>query len=294
MVTTTAVMRATVAVLALVASAASWAQDAAALKAQHARLGAELTNNQFKRPLHLPSTDGAGKISGEVFAVVDQPFAVVSNALHSAKAWCDVMILHLNVKRCKTGPSSVPQRMTIDIGRKFDQPLTDAYRFDFAYKLASRQGDYLNVMLDAAQGPMGTRDYVVQFEAVALDATRSFLHLSYGYRYGAAAGIAMQTYLATAGSSKVGFSVVGQGEDGQPAYIGGTRGAIERNTMRYYVAIQAYLGALALPSAQQFEKRIIDWHDGVERFPKQLRELERGEYLAMKRKEIQRQNLPGD
>ena len=73
------------------------------------------------------------------------------------------------------------------------------------------------------------------------------MHLSYSYDYGVAARVAMQGYLATIGRDKVGFSVVGTQADGQPVYIGGTRGVVERNTMRYYLAIEAYLGALSLP-----------------------------------------------
>ena len=127
----------------------------------------------------------------------------------------------------------------------------------------------------------------------ALDARRSIVHLSYAYRFGVAARLAMQGYLATAGRNKVGFSVVGTNPDGQPQHIGGTRGVIERNTMRYYLAIEAYLGALSLPPGQQFEKRLADWQSGVERYPLQLRELERSDYLAMKRDQVRRQQAAG-
>jgi len=41
------------------------------------------------------------------------------------------------------------------------------------------------------------------------------------------------------GSDKVGFSIVGQGADGQPTLVGGVRGMLERNTMRYYLAVDA-------------------------------------------------------
>ena len=114
-------------------------------------------------------------------------------------------------------------------------------------------------------------------------------HLTYAYGDDLAVLAAMQGYLATIGRNKVGFSVVGHKPDGAPLYIGSTRGVVERNTMRYYVAIEAYLGALALPEAQQFERRLAAWFAGVERYPAQLRELELGEYLALKREQAQRQ-----
>lgn len=76
---------------------------------------------------------------------------------------------------------------------------------------------------------------------------------------------------------------------GRGKYIGGMRGVVERNTMRYYLAVEAYLGALSAPADSRLEKRLNGWHDAVERYPLQLHELNRDEYLAMKRKEIQRQ-----
>ena len=53
----------------------------------------------------------------------------------------------------------------------------------------------------------------------------------------------MQGYLATGGRDKVGFSIVGKTASGAPQYLDGMRAVVERNTMRYYLAIDAYLGA---------------------------------------------------
>ena len=64
----------------------------------------------------------------------------------------------------------------------------------------------------------------------------------------------MQSYLATAGSSKVGFSVVDRKADGTPVHIRNLRGVIERNTMRYYLAIEAFLGAHAAPEVRPGRK----------------------------------------
>jgi hypothetical protein len=176
--------------------------------------------------------------------------------------------------------------LSLNIGRKFEQPLADTYQVDFLYRVVVATPDYLQVMLNAEQGPLGTSNYRVKLEAVQLDSQRNFLHFSYSYDYGIAARMAMQSYLATAGRNKVGFSTVGHQADGQPAYAGGIRGIVERNTMRYFLAIEAYLGA---PAPQQLEKRLSDWYAGVERYPLQLKNIERSEYLEMKRKEVQAQ-----
>ena len=76
-------------------------------------------------------------------------------------------------------------------------------------------------------------------------------------------------------------------KEGQPVYINGVRGMVERNAMRYYLAIEAYFGAMSAPTAQQQqEKRLHDWFALTEEHPRQLHEMERDEYLAIKRREL--------
>jgi hypothetical protein len=59
--------------------------------------------------------------------------------------------------------------------------------------------------------------------------------------------------------------------------------------MRYYLAIESFLGAQSAPAAERVEKSLRDWFTAIERYPRQLHEMERGEYLAMKRMEYARQ-----
>jgi len=265
------------------------AQDAAALRAKHDSLREKLADNPFRRPLVLESTQSSGDLAGEVYAVVDQPFGVVGPALRSMDHWCDLLILHLNVKGCSFAGKPPSEVLSLVVGRKFDQPLDDGYKVDFAYSTPAASADYLRVQMSAETGPMGTRNYRLALEAVPLDDTHSFVHMSYAYAYGTAARLAMQAYLATAGRDKIGFSITGKGEDGKPAYIKGVRGVVERNTMRYYLAIEAYLGSLSAPPAEQQERRLRDWFAATERHAAQLHEMDRDEYLTMKRSEVQRQ-----
>ncbi len=268
------------------------AQDAAALRGSYAALREGLAQNNFGRPLVLNSSQESGLFRGEVYAVVAQPFAVVSPALQTSHQWCDVLMLHLNVKTCRGQGSGAASTLNLAVGRKFDQPLGEAFQLDFSYRVVASRDDYLQVTLGAADGPLDTKDYRVGFEAVALDASTTFVHMTYSYVYGMTARLAMSAYLATIGRDKVGFSIVGRGTDGAPVYIADMRGAVERNTMRYFLAIEAYLGALALPVAQRPEKRLRDWFDAIERYPRQLHELTREEYLGMKRREMaQRKEL---
>jgi len=286
-ITTRVLGAACLALSAALLSTAASAQDPATLRARHAALQEKFANNQFGRPLVLESVETSGDLKGDVYAVVDHPFPMVQQALQSADHWCDILILHLNVKRCRaTGAAA--KTINLSVGRKFDQPIEDAYQLNFAYRVVTATSDYLQVLLTADEGPMSTKNYRIQVEVVPVDAKRSVVHMSYAYGYGFAAKIAMQTYLSTLGSAKVGFTILDR-KDGKPVYQAGVLGLLERNTMRYYLAIDAYLSAYSLPAGEQFEKRIREWYASTERYAEQLHEMEQNEYLDMKRKEMRRQ-----
>ena len=257
---------------------------ASALQAKHAELQPALERNGFGRPIHLNSREGDHVLNGDIHAVVAHPFARVSEALHRASDWCDILIMPYNTKLCVTSPKG--DALTIRVGRKNDVEPEDAYRLDFSYRVVARSADYLRLELKAPEGPLGTRDYVITLEAAPIDGQRSFIHLSYSYAYGTVSRLAMQAYLATMGRNKVGFTEVDR--DGRRELVRGMRGIMERNTMRYYLAIESYLDSLAAPKGQQVDKRLTDWYVAQAQYPRQLKEMERGEYMAMKQREIRR------
>lgn len=269
------------------------------MRANHAELRQQLANSQFQLPLHLDSSEAEDRVAGNAYALIDHPFATVIAALNSPGNWCEILILHINTKYCRPSSGSQGSILNLSMGKKGEQPLDEAYRVQFAWRVAAQAPDYLRVTMDAAEGPLGSRDYRIAFEAVPVEGGRTFVRLSYAYAFGAAGRLAMQIYLGTAGRQKIGFTIAGTQADGLPRHVGGTRGAVERNTMRYFLAIEAFLGALSVPPQAQFEKRLRDWFAAVERYPRQLHEMEQGEYLDMKRKEHQRQqsrtapSLPG-
>ena len=245
--------------------------DAAAkLRAQHVALTEQLGHTPFDRPIVLQSTQTSGALRGDIYALVEHPFATVDEALQGASHWCDILILHLNVKGCGASDAAPRSSLAVSIGRKYDQPLASAFRVDFSYRIAEHAPDYLQVLLTADSGPRGTHDYRIALEAVRLDSRRSFIHMSYSHTYALAARLAMQGYLSTLGSDKVGFSVVDRRSDGRPVYVGSMRGVVERNTMRYYLAIDAYLNALSSPPQERLERRLREWFAGTERYRLQL------------------------
>lgn len=264
---------------------------AAALRAQYGAVRDRLADNPFQLPLYLESSETADSVSGSIYALVDYPFATASQALNGAARWCDILLLHLNTKYCRPAIDERGSTLRVYIGKKHDQALGDAYPVDFAYRLVAETRDYLKVTLSAARGPLATRDYRIVLEAVPQDASRTVLHLTYSYGYGLAGRLALQTYLNTIASSKSGFTVVEQPPDGVKIHVGGVRGLVERNTMRYFLAIDASLGAMSAPPSARLEKSLRDWFAAVERYPRQLHELEQNEYLDMKRNEYSRARL---
>ena len=261
---------------------------AAALRAEYDALQARPGNNPFRSPLYLDSAETPGSVTGSIHAIVNHPFATAGAALNSPARWCDILMLHLNTKYCRAANDDKGSILRVYIGRKHDQPLEDAYPVNFAWRVAAASPDYLKIMLSADEGPLSTRDYRIMLEAVPLDGGWTLLHLAYSYAYGFAGRVAMQAYLGTIASDKRGFTVVGKQSDGQLDYIDGMRGLVERNTMRYYLAIEAFLGAQAAPPQARLEKSLRDWFAAIERHPRQLHELEQGEYLEMKRREYLR------
>ena len=273
---------------------ASWAaptkQDSvAALRARYASLGEQLQHNQFGRPLFLESTETSNRLTGEIHATLDYPFARVSAGLNDPGQWCDVILLHVNTKYCRPAAEPTGAALRVHIGKKTPEELSDATRLDFTYRVAAASPEYVDIVLDAKDGPMGTSDYRIELEAVALSNAKTFMHLTYSYAFNFAGRLAMQTYLSTLGRDKVGFTPASKSGGGQPAYVGGMSGLVERNAMRYYLAIDSYLESLSTPPADQLDARLQSWFTATEQYPRQLHEVDRAAYIQMKRAESLRQ-----
>jgi hypothetical protein len=132
---------------------------------------------------------------------------------------------------------------------------------------------------------MGTHDYALCFEAIPVGENQSFIRFIYSYGFGTVARLAASAYLESIGQKKIGFTVVGKDGEGKPIYVQGMRGVVERNAMRYYLTIQAYLDTLAIPEENRSEKRLNRWFDLTEQYPAQLHELDREYYLTSKKNE---------
>lgn len=273
-----------------VASAAVAMPDhAATLRAKYLSLEEPLRQNQFKRQLVLDSSELQGRLKGDIYAIINYPFATVNAGLNNPQNWCDVMLLHINTKYCHAERRPSGTVLSVNIGKKTPEELADAARVVFNYSVAAATPEYFAINLNAGEGPLGTSDFLIRMEAVALPNAKTFLHLTYSYAINMSGRLSLRAYLGTIGSHKVGFTVIGKRADGQPDYIRGVRGLMERNTMRYYLAIDSFLGATRTASSGRFEKQLQSWFTAAERYPRQLHEMDRRTYVEMKRAEYVRQ-----
>jgi len=241
-----------------------------------------------KLPLNIHSSEIDNRLSADVYGVIKRPFDNVATALTSPASWCDFMPLNLNIKSCTSQQRASGQTgqtlLTFYAGRKHYETPEAAYQLNYVYRLEALNSDYMKVILEAEQGPFGTSDYLIVVEAMPVGGN-TFVRIHSSYQTSLRSRLGTQTYLATLGRDKVGFSVQRKTAAGEPVFIKGVRGIIERNVMRYYLALKAFIDTAHLASNERFERRINTWFDLSEDFATQLHELERSEYLHAKRRE---------
>jgi hypothetical protein len=262
----------------------------AALRERYVALAQVLALSPIQPGLHVESVESSRAPRGDAYAVIHHPFATVAAAFTKPASWCESLILHLNVQYCRASVSGEHALLSAAVGKKTNQPLDDTHRINFNYQVVASGTDFMRVELAAKAGPLGTGNYLIALELIALENQRAFMHIQYSYTQGYLARVATRVYFATRGRDKVGFTMIDDG-DNAPHLVRGIRGALERNTMRYYLAFDAALHTLARPAPERFEARIERWFADTERFARQLREVTHDDYIAMKRGQYARQQI---
>lgn len=237
-------------------------------------------------PMLVDSSDEGDSMRGAVGIEVDSPFNRLAARLRDPFEWCSIILLHLNAKSCNEERSADGDTLTVFVGRKLDEGLDSAYKLKFEFRAAPARGDVLEVELSAPTGPLNTADYRIAIVAIPTPAG-AFVHLDYSYRSSSLSRIAMGAYLSTFGRAKIGFSITGKGVDGKPEHVKGRRGIVERNAARYLFAIDAWLQTANTPAADRVERALMRWFDLTERYPAQLHEVDRDDYLRVKRRQFE-------
>ena len=244
-----------------------------------------LENNAYGIPVYIHSKDENNTMTGVIYGVIHHPFDVVSQSLTVPANWCEIAPLHLNIKACTYQQLNKQCQLTFYSGRKFYEKADDVYQLVYQFDLKAQSRDFIHISLSAYEGPAGTSDYHLNVKAIPLGKSSSFIYFNYSYQYNFITSMGMGTYLATLGRGKVGFSITRKDEKDKPLYVDGVHGIIERNSVRYYLAIQSYLDTLHIKSQDHFTARINKWFDLTEKHHLQLYEMDKKDYMEYKQLE---------
>lgn len=257
-----------------------WASSTDELTARYRDLIAQIEDSPFHAPVAVRSNDLGNTVSAEVHGVLNQPFSEVAEVLGDASAWCAFMTLSLHIKACTW--TSATSTLTLYVGTKDYQTPDEAYEVQYGFK-TNRQSEQIVVDLESPRGPMGTKQNRLVMEAMAMNG-ETMLHFKSSLEMSTASRLVAATYLATLGRHRIGFSLVDDRE-GKKTPIKGIQGMIERNAMRYYLALQTHMEQRKEPETHRFEQSINAWYDLTERYHDQLYEVSREEYIENKKRE---------
>ncbi|HEY0719619.1 MAG TPA: hypothetical protein VGE50_00045 [Gammaproteobacteria bacterium] len=232
--------------------------------------------------ISLASTERDGAVSAEVITILPYPFTTLAPALAKGENWCQFMPLHFNIKACTYALHQGSEWLTLYSGRKTYQTPKESYALVYRFEVAHQDAGELSLHLHADSGPAGTRDYEMVVDALKVT-EGTLLHIRSSYRPSFTSSLLTSAYLSTSGRDKIGFTLIAKAGKAQP--VQGLRGVIERNVMRYYLAIDTFLNTQSLPDASRHTSALQMWFKLNDSYPRQLHEMSEQEYLEIKQRE---------
>ena len=242
----------------------------------------------FGLPLQVHSEERETLVSADIHGIIDQPFRALAATFTEPGGWCDFLVLNPNIKTCTFRREAQETFLTLYIGSKSYRAPESATEQVYRFLVRVRQPEYAAISLTAPQGMLGTTAHRFEFEAGSV-AGKTVVALSSSFEPSMLSKLLTGIYLSTLGRERIGFSRAAT-EPGVPAgYVRGVKGMIERNVMRYYLALKAFLDAGDLPAGRQFEARASLAYDLMDLYPAQLRQMDKSEYLDIKFREHRNQ-----
>ncbi len=256
------------------------------LAAAYQTIRGKLNDNAADIPLYVRSDEHEGVFNAEVYGVVDYPVRVLVDALSIPASWCEFTTLHPNIKHCtyELQDDSVLFTFYLARSRKPLRSLQHAYVLKLKFCVLALSKDYFKVLFESNEGSTDTRNHRLQLDAIPV-ADSAFVRVKFSYQSQLMSRLATTIYLGTLFPNRIGFSIVGIDNDGQPIYVKGNKGLLERHVVRSYLAVIAFMHTRDVPAQDRFEAQMNRWYDLAERFVLQLREMERHEYFEVKRHE---------
>jgi hypothetical protein len=242
----------------------------------------------FGLPLQVRSEERETLVSAEIHGIIEHPFPALAAAFTEPGGWCDFLVLNPNIKTCTFRREGQETLLTLYVGSKGYRAPETATEQVYRFLVRARQPDYVAISLTAPQGLLGTTGHRFEFEVGSV-AGKTVLALSSSYEPSMLSKLLTGIYLNTLGRDKIGFSRETT-EAGVPGgYVRGIKGMIERNVMRYYLTLKAFLDTGGQPADRQFAARASLAYDLMDLYPAQLRLMDKAEYLDIKLREHQNQ-----
>jgi hypothetical protein len=276
--------RAGLALIIMLFSFSAWGEES--LLDRYHRLKGGLSATLPGTLISMSSTEQDGVLGAEISSILHYPFETVSSTLAKAENWCQFMPLHFNIKACTYKTQAGQTHVTLYSGRKSYQSPEESFQMGYQFDTLYQDDRKLSLRLHAERGPAKTRDYLIEIDTMSVE-EGTMLHIHSSYRPSLLSSLLTRTYLNTLGRNKVGFSRITQ--DDESPLVQGIRGVIERNVMRYHLAIAAHLNAQSLAKSSRHEAALAGWFKQNGAYPEQLHEMVQSEYLTIKRKEWQNQ-----
>ena len=246
-------------------------------------------NDNF--PFFIESSEQGNLLASRVLMILPVSHVSFRRNLSEPRLWCEFLILHLNIKACVTERQQGEDILVLFAGRKHYQPPEITYKLEYRFQLIDNRDGFFEVLMDAPSGPLSTSNYRIHVRAIP-HYNHTIMALGFSYTQSYISRAATYSYLNTLGRNKVGFSVTSSKDETAPVYVSGVKGVIERNVMRYFLALESYLSAKRNTKSDAFKRLLIDWYDATELYHRQLYEYEQDVYIQAKQKEyLNQQNL---
>ena len=238
-------------------------------------------------PIYLKTVQKEKVLNVSLLGKIPFKFSDVSAVLAKPGSYCDFLPLLFNVKTCVITELNPVTRMKFYVAGKHYTPPITSYRIHAVFRLVDRTPDKIRVRMEADPDTPGKSDYGVDLVAIPLDG-ETLMYLKSRYAPGRITRMATNTYVNVFARDKPGFTEI-QEPGGKKKLITGFPAVIERSSVRAYFALKAYTLNYHLPPDKRFEACLKTWYDLNQPYKKQLYELERDQYLQIKRREHKNQ-----
>lgn len=192
---------------------------------------AHASDTRFALPLDW-SDDGGRYAVGTRVELPDTGLDRVDELVGTAQGWCIVARLVPDVRECRPWTDGMGLELTLQSGDGTQRTQPHTIRH-------TRLDDEIRSTLIAKQAPLGVTDAGLRLTASG-NASAVTLTVEYGYQSSLRSRLATRAYLSGSAGARPGISEE-PGPEGDPVLVSGLRGLVERNAMRYFLALVSAL-----------------------------------------------------